>query len=314
METVYLKTLVVAAKTGSFSKAATELCITQSAVSQRIKFLEDRYGHQLLDRSGPILVATNVGELVLEKAERILQLEAELHKEIRQFSAKPRLSICCTPTFGIVYLPKVLNKFILHNDDAAELKFMFYTPEQAVKGLRENEFDIGIIEHCESTDLSEFTTHALPEDELIFISSPALHLPSPEIDIGLLLQQRLIARKEGCSSRKMLELNLAGQGHTLGDFSRMIVYDDLRLSIETVVNGGGVSFVSRNLVQEQLGNGSLRDHRVNAFCHTRLRTVTLNKKRNLDTTLESFMDCVFSTFKPAPSIITEQSLMQCTLT
>lgn len=43
METMYLKTLIVAAEKGSFSKASTELCITQSAVSQRIKFLEERY-------------------------------------------------------------------------------------------------------------------------------------------------------------------------------------------------------------------------------------------------------------------------------
>src|SRR6266545_4170846 len=209
METVYLKTLVVAARSGSFSRAATQLCITQSAVSQRVKFLEDRYGYQLLDRSGPVLVPTNVGRIVLEKAEQILLVEKELEERLRQVGGKMRLSLCCTPTFGIVYLPQVLNSFILQNADVVDLKFMLYSPEQAIKGLHDNEFDIGVIEHCEDLELNEFQTFELPRDELIFISSPNLDLPKSEVDLDMLLKQRLIARKEGCSSRRLLTLNLA---------------------------------------------------------------------------------------------------------
>jgi len=58
MELVYLRTFVQSLEAGSFSKAADALCVTQSAVSRRIKFLEDQYGYPLLDRSGPLLAAT----------------------------------------------------------------------------------------------------------------------------------------------------------------------------------------------------------------------------------------------------------------
>jgi len=301
METLYLKTLVVAVDSGSFSKAATVLNITQSAVSQRIKFLEDRYGYQLLDRSGPVLVATEAGRVVLAKAEEILRIESELSNELKHMEGKPRLSLCCTPTFGIVYLPNVLNRFILQNADIVDLKFMFYTPEQAIKGLHENEFDVGVIEHCEALELSEFKTFQLPRDELVFISSPCLQLPSIDVDIDHLLPHRLIARKVGCSSRKLLELNMTAIGRSLKDFKRMIIYDDLRLTIDTVIGGGGIAFVSRSLVKKQLEEGSLLEHRLPGFTHNRFRTVALNKKRTPDKVLQNFMDCIFTTF-PSVSV------------
>lgn len=300
METVYLKTLVVAARTGSFSKASTQLCITQSAVSQRVKFLEDRYGYQLLDRSGPLLVPTDVGKIVLEKAERILLIEKELDERLKQVGGKMRLSLCCTPTFGIVYLHQVLNSFILNNADAVDLKFMLFSPEQAVKGLHDNEFDIGVIEHCEDLELAEFQTFELPKDELIFISSPDLNLPSPEIDLETLMKHRLIARKEGCSSRRLLTLNLAAMGRSVSEFRSMTIYDDLRLTIDTVIEGGGVAFVSKSLVARYLEEGTLREHMVNGFCHSRLRTIVINKNRHMERALQNFIECIHIPFALNP--------------
>lgn len=300
METVYLKTLVVAAHAGSFSRAATQLCITQSAVSQRVKFLEDRYGYQLLDRSGPALVPTEVGKMVLERAERILLIEKELEERLKQVGGKERLSFCCTPTFGIVYLPQVLNSFILQNADVVDLKFMLYSPEQAIKGLHDNEFDIGVIEHCQDLELAEFQTFGLPRDELVFISSPRLNLPDSEVDLELLLKQRLIARKEGCSSRKLLTLNLAGMDRTLSEFRSMIIYDDLRLMIDTVVDGGGIAFVSKSLVASHLNEGALREHSVKGFSCSRLRTLVLNKNRRMERILKNFIECIYIPFALTP--------------
>ncbi|HEY6872591.1 MAG TPA: LysR family transcriptional regulator [Geobacteraceae bacterium] len=307
METVYLKTLVVAARTGSFSKAAAQLCITQSAVSQRVKFLEDRYGYQLLDRSGPLLIPTDIGAIVLEKAERILLIEKELDERLKHVGGKIRLSLCCTPTFGIAYLPQVLNSFIAHNADVVDLKFMLYSPEQAIKGLHDNECDLGIIEHCENLELAEFQTFELPRDELIFISSPNLNLLTTEIDLATLMQQRFIARKEGCSSRRLLTRNLAAMGRNLSDFRSMIIYDDLRLTIDTVLEGSGIAYVSKSLVSKHLDEGTLCAHHVNGFCSSRLRTLALNKNSHVERTLQNFIDCVYMPFDLSPPVIVKSS-------
>ena len=78
METRYLNTLVASVEAGTFSKAAEILHITQSAVSQRIKFLEDHFGQQLLDRSGQRLALTTAGKVVFSEAKDILDKEKEL--------------------------------------------------------------------------------------------------------------------------------------------------------------------------------------------------------------------------------------------
>jgi DNA-binding transcriptional LysR family regulator len=299
MESQYLKTLLVVAEAGSFSRAASILCVTQSAVSQRIKLLEERYAMQLLDRSGPVLVTTEAGRVVLKMAEQIMRLERELENELKQLNKTTRLALCSTPTFGIAYLPKVMNKFILRTAETVDLKFMLHSPEQALKGLQDNEFDIGVLEHCDQLDFDGFTTIDLPVDELVFISSPSFALPAGELTIELLMQQRLIARKEGCSSRKLLAMNLARFSRNLTDFKGVIIYDDLRLTIQAVLEGSGIAFVSRSLVKEYISKGELLEHHVTGFDHVRHRTAAINTKRPLSPIVLSFMECLFSTFNIA---------------
>lgn len=296
METQYLKTLMSVVKTASFSKAATDLCITQSAVSQRIKFMEDRYGHQLLDRNGPVLTASQAGSIVIEKAERILLLEREIKEELARLGGNRRLSLCSTPTFGIVYLPLVLSSFLIKHSDSIDLKFIFNTPEQALKGLVENEFDLAVIEHCDEMNFTGFTTFALPRDELVFVTAPGSTESGKPLTLDDLLQQRLITRKEGCSSRRRLELNLHSIGLSLNSFRSMVIFDDLRLTIQAVIDGGGVAFVSRSLVEEHLFAERLREHHVQEFCHYRNRTVAVSRSRGVPELVEGFLDSLNGLF------------------
>ena len=297
MRTEYLKTLQVVAQTGSFSLAASELFVTQSAISQRIKFLEEHYDCQLLDRSGPSLILTEAGRIVGRRAGQMLNIEAKLISELKYQGGKSRLAICCTPTFGVAFLPRVIELFVRHQDDNIDLKFMFHSLDRAIKELLENEFDLAVIEHCEQLEIPGFHTLALPEDELVFISSPALNLPESDIDIRQLLAQCLIARKAGCNSRCLLEINLAKEGFNIEHFSRMITLDDLRLTLETVISGGGIAFVSRNLARKQIGEGLVREHRIPWFNHFRHRTVIVNNERMQDPAIKEFINCIVAMFR-----------------
>ena len=108
MESLYLKTLVEVVRTGSLSRAAESLHVTQPAVSRRIKFMEDQYGCELLDRSGNVLRPTEAGHLVYEKAQSLLEIEADLVSGLHRLDGKVRISLSCTPSFGIAHLPAVL--------------------------------------------------------------------------------------------------------------------------------------------------------------------------------------------------------------
>ncbi|MDD2310165.1 MAG: LysR family transcriptional regulator [Desulfuromonadaceae bacterium] len=276
MESVYLKTLVEVINAGSISKAADKLCVTQPAVSRRIKFIEEQYGYPLLDRSGQTLLPTKPGKLVFEKAVKLLEIERELLSGLKSMRENKSIAFICTPTFGIVHLPTVMREFMMEFNDLADLSFMFDTPAKIIEALRDGMYDLAVMEHCECIDFSDLTTIALPGDDMIFASSPALALPSSNTNPDALLAQTVLVRKEGCCSRTLLEGNLRAIGRELSDFRSFVVIDDMHMIIQMTREGQGVSFLSRELVKDQIDAGLLCEHRIDGFRHHRNRTLIIH--------------------------------------
>lgn len=77
LDYAWLDALAAVVRHGSFDRAASELNVTPSAVSQRVKLLEERVGSVLVKRGQPC-VATNSGALLCRHTERVQLLESEL--------------------------------------------------------------------------------------------------------------------------------------------------------------------------------------------------------------------------------------------
>ncbi|MCZ7450004.1 LysR family transcriptional regulator ArgP [Agrobacterium rhizogenes] len=76
-----MRAVALVARTGSFEKAAQVLCVTPSAVSQRIKQLEERLGVVLIVRGNPC-VATEKGEWLCRHMDHVGMLENELFRQL----------------------------------------------------------------------------------------------------------------------------------------------------------------------------------------------------------------------------------------
>lgn len=300
MDFINLKTLVESVESGSFSKAAEKLCVTQSAVSRRIRILEDHYGEILLDRSGPILRPTAAGELLVEKSRQLLKIENDFLHDLQLLSQKRKISFCCTTPFGVSYLPDIFTRFMSRNAQSSDLNFVFEMPETALKGLKENRFDLVLIEFCEDLNLDEFASYQLPDDEMVFVSAPHFNTGSSELDIEALLQQRLYCKKSGCCSRRFLEKGMHQIGRDAAEFSNTVFFDDIPFIIRAVMAGEGVTFISRSIVASYLDNGSLISHHVKGFDRSRPRRLVLEKGRALDPTLLDFIQGIFHRFDIAP--------------
>ena len=300
METRYLKTLVAAVEQGSFSRAAEVLHITQSAVSQRIKFLEEQFGHQLLDRSGPGLVLTPAGQLALAKAREILRKERELVDSLKGLGSAKRLALCCTPTFGMAYLSRVLNEFILAHANLADLKFIFMQPAEALRDLRNEEFDLAVIEHCVGEDFAGLLRYPLPDDEMLFVAAAGSLPVTADASVSLteLARLRLFARRDGCSSKELLRQLLREQGADFSVFEGTVISDDLRFTIQSVLDGGGVAFMSRALVNSHLESGQLVGFSLGGGVQRRGRSAVMLPGRQDDPLLNDLLECVFRTLSP----------------
>jgi len=300
MDTRYLRTLIVTVESGSFSQAAKNLNITQSAVSQRIKFLEDQYGHLLLDRSGPTLVVTPAGQVVLAKAREILRKERELADCLKGLGSQQRLALCCTPTFGMAFLPEVLNSFIRLHTEIADLKFVFMQPTEAVHELRNERFDLAAIEHCPGLDFSGLDRYVLPEDELFFVTAPG-NLPAVNdgcVSLGEITHFRLFARRDGCSSKEILRQVLRARGGDLSNFENVVISDDLRFTIQAVIAGEGIAFLSKTLVIEHLAQGELIGFTLCGVPQRRGRCVLVPPGRQQDPLLSDLLECIFRVVSP----------------
>lgn len=300
METRYLNTLIGAVETGTFSKAAESLHITQSAVSQRIKFLEEHFGQQLLDRSGQRLALTDAGKVVYAKAKDILEKEKELLSCLEESATRKRLAICCTPTFGMAYLPQVLNSFIRSHSDLSDLKFLFMQPGEALRGLSQEDFDLAVIEHCLDQDFTGFDRFSMPDDEMLVVAAASTVIPNKDgvISVDALKKTRLYARRDGCSSKELLRQNLSANNFSFDDFEGTVVSDDLRFTIQAVLSGDGIAYLSRCLVAEYLTSGKLVGLRVEGFEHRRGRSVVMLPQRKEDPLLKELLECLFEVVTP----------------
>ena len=106
MELRHLRTIAAVARHGSFSKAAEELHLAQSAVSQQIRRFEQELGVEVFRRSSRSVEITPEGEVILGYAHRVLREVDGLHGELQELtglvrrntsmpSSSSRRRICC---------------------------------------------------------------------------------------------------------------------------------------------------------------------------------------------------------------------------
>jgi DNA-binding transcriptional LysR family regulator len=108
-----LRAFATLARTGSFTMAAKELFLSQSAVSHSMKALESDIGCRLFDRVGKKVLLTQAGEQLLKHADKILGEMGEARESIRQLGkwGRSRLRIGASTTACTYLLPSVLREF-----------------------------------------------------------------------------------------------------------------------------------------------------------------------------------------------------------
>lgn len=294
MDLVLLKTFLKVAATGSITKAAAVLFVTQSAVSRRIKQLEDYAGKPLLVRTGSSLVPTEEGYSLIDKGRKILDLEKEFFNSIRTDKNKQKISFCCTPSLGLGYLGDVISSFVTQHVETIDLNCTFTMPEEALEGIDLGRFDVAMIDHCEDIDLKDRITCSLPDNEAVFVSAPSLSI-APKTDIARILGERLYLIHEKKCAKRFIDRNLRKLGRAFDEFSSIVYFDDVSFILREVLAGKGITFVPIDFFPEELQRGRLCAHRVDGFNHCLHRSMVL-ARQELSAHHLSFIDKLFERF------------------
>ncbi|SMH56857.1 LysR substrate-binding domain-containing protein [Azospirillum agricola] len=169
-----LRAFVTVAEAGGFTAAADRLGRTQSAVSVKIKKLEDMLGRRVFDRTSRSLAITHDGELLLGYARRMLELNDETVRRFTEPAAEGELRLGVAEYFLSDHLPRVLRQFTkihprLHIDVRVGLC------GDLVEGLESGDLDLVISRR----DAGETRGRAIWREPLRWVAAPTLEL-SPD--------------------------------------------------------------------------------------------------------------------------------------
>jgi DNA-binding transcriptional LysR family regulator len=144
-----LQAFLSIAERGNFQRAAAHLNLSQTAVSHRMRKLEDELGIKLFARTTREVTLTRAGIAFLPKAQKIIAELEQSFDELKQQGAKRRnrLDIACLPAFAVHYLPPILGEF--HKTHPSVEVRIFETPSAAIAELVESgevEFGLSVIQ------------------------------------------------------------------------------------------------------------------------------------------------------------------------
>jgi DNA-binding transcriptional LysR family regulator len=171
MEIDGLKAFLAVAEAASFSIAADRLHLTQPAVSKRIALLEQQLDTRLFDRIGRTVRLTHSGQVLLTRANQILQQVEDTERAVRNLTGEVggQLSLATSHHVGLWRLPAVLRSYIAsHPGVALDLHFM--DSEVAHERIIQGELEMAIITLAPSVH-EKLVAEPIWRDELVFVAA-----------------------------------------------------------------------------------------------------------------------------------------------
>ncbi len=238
----HLLVFVTVVQNESFSKAAKELHMTQPAVSQYIRTLEESLGARLLERTNKYVRLNKTGEIVFHHDKEIIGLYSKMQHLVEDVTNKPQgdITIGASYTFGEYVLPHILS--VLQKKYPAIQPTVTIANTKTIAELVEShQLDVGIVEG-ELTD-NELIEEKLAKDYMVVVASQKHPLLEKEIVTSEALEkERWILREEGSGTRDASEKVFA---QLEINPSKRIHFSSTQPIKEAVEAGLGVSLLSK---------------------------------------------------------------------
>jgi LysR family cyn operon transcriptional activator len=145
MELRHLRYLLAIADEGHFTRAAQRLHVSQPALSQQIRQLEDGLGATLLDRAGRRVRLTAAGEIVVHHARRMLNEMNEAQVALQELAGLQRgaLAIGTVQTVNAYLMPQVVAQFA-NAYPAIHVRIEELSADAIEQGLQQGTLQLGI--------------------------------------------------------------------------------------------------------------------------------------------------------------------------
>ncbi|WP_419956489.1 LysR family transcriptional regulator [Neobacillus niacini] len=247
----------------NFSKAAEELHMTQPAVSQYIRLLEQSIGSRLLERNNKYVRLNKAGEIVFHHAKEIITLYTKMQTLVDDLTNKAggTIAIGASYTFGEYILPHIIAK-MKEQDPLIHPSIRIQNTKEIIDLVKKHQLDIGIIEGFYEN--AALHSKVVSKDKMVIVASPRHPLLSVKREIRLsdLAEETWILREAGSGTREAAE-NLFRRY----DFTpkNVMEFGSTQVIKESVEAGLGISLLSSWAIKKELTNGYIGIIHVNGL-------------------------------------------------
>lgn len=280
----HLKIFIAVCDYGKMNLAAKNLYISQPSVSQAISEIEQHYGIKLFERLSKKLFITEAGENLLNYARHIVSSFEEMEENISNKKNNISLKIGATITIGTCVLNDFLKDF---QEQSPQIKTQIFVENTGIieDMILKSSLDIGLVEgEIKSHDI--FSIPIVP-DELILVCSDSHEFANLQtIDVDQLQSQDFIFREEGSGTRELFEKALENTGITI---NKKWICNNSEAIKNAVINGQGLTVISKMLVEKELENKKLHAIKINGVKLDRTFNLVYHKNKYVSDNLKIFI-------------------------
>lgn len=287
MQLESLKMFCDVVETGSFSRAAQLNHVTQSAVSQQIRALENRYEQKLLSRSARQVTPTPAGERLFRGCKEILARFAEVEQEIREQGTQ----IAGTTTVSTIYSVGLhelqsIQKALLKTHPKVNMRLSYRRSDQVYDDVILGAAEIGIVAYPQpraGVDIFPFR-----DDRLAVVSAPGHPFASKaKVSMAALAGVPLIAFDREAPTRKAIDRLFRERGLELNPIMEMDNVETVKRAVEM---GLGVSVLPIASVQHEVAAGTIVAKPFAEGTFTRPIGILLRKGKYLDRASQAVLE------------------------
>ena len=242
-----------AARTGSFTRAAEELQITQPAVSHAMRLLEAELGVALFERRHKGVQTTAAGQHLLEQAGLGLTLIDQALREVRAMTAARQVTLAVSTATATWWLLPRIARFKQQHPDI-ELRCITTDTDP---DLARERIDLAIT--LGTGEFAPLQRWLFVEEEIFPVCSPAfLREGGPLSDVQSLTRTTLLHLEERYARPRLDWAGwLARFGVAMGRQTRLFRFNDYSVVLQAAIEGQGVAMGWQHLVAPLIAQGLL---------------------------------------------------------
>jgi DNA-binding transcriptional LysR family regulator len=249
-----LHAFAAAVRLGSFSKAASELCVTQSAISRAVSRLEQHFGRALLQRNAHSLQLTPTGKQLLAAIKEPLAAIEDASALLRENTKDRPLTLAVVPTLASVWLIPRLRDFREQHPEV-RINFVPYRKDEDFSGLTP---DAAVLTGLGAQQWPQWHCDYVIGREMIPICHPA-RLAQRRAELKWRTPDELAAEPllYHTTAPDNWKQWLGAAGVTQQPLNLSDAFDQVSILIKAVIADMGVALVQRCLVSQELMAGQV---------------------------------------------------------